>query len=100
MVNAEVRTIGANLLGGDGQLERLDQRVRCGTHLRRRRLRPVPEGQEADLLHMTDPARSPRGHAAEARRPALVRRLRGNSTPELEKSEGGAPARPVLQLCL
>ncbi len=36
VVHAVVGTVGANFLGCDSQLERLDQRVGCGTHLRRR----------------------------------------------------------------
>jgi hypothetical protein len=36
VVDAVVRTIRANLLGRDGQLKRLHQRVGRGTHLRRR----------------------------------------------------------------
>ena len=34
MVHAEVRAVGAQLLGGDGELDRLQQRVGRGAHLR------------------------------------------------------------------
>jgi len=51
VVHAEVGAIGAQRLGGHGQLDRLQQRVRRRAHLRLRRRRPVPERQEPDLLH-------------------------------------------------
>ena len=51
VVDPEVGAVGAQLLGGDRQLDGLEQRVRRGPHLGVRRRRPVPEGQEPDLLH-------------------------------------------------
>ena len=51
VVHAEVRAVGAELLGGDRQLDRLQQRVRGRAHLRLPGRRPVPERQEPDLLH-------------------------------------------------
>ena len=50
MVHAEVRAVGAQFLGGDGELDRLEQRVGRGAYLRAVRIRPVPERQEPDLL--------------------------------------------------
>ena len=52
VVHAEVGAVGTQLLGGHGQLDRLEQRVRRRAHLRLRRRRPVPERQEPDLLHL------------------------------------------------
>ena len=43
MVHAEVRAVGAELLGGDRELDRLRQRVGPRANLRVRRRRPVPE---------------------------------------------------------
>src|SRR5204863_9627032 len=50
VVHPEVRAVGAELLRGFGELDRLDERVRARTHLRVRRRRPVPEREETDLL--------------------------------------------------
>src|SRR5690606_35220828 len=43
--------VGAHLLRGHGELDRLLQGVGGRPHHRVRRVRPVPEGQEANLLH-------------------------------------------------
>ena len=43
VMHAEIRTVRAELLGGDGELDRLEQRVGAGANLRLRRRRPVPE---------------------------------------------------------
>ena len=43
VMHAEVRAVRAELLGGDGELDRLEQRVGAGANLRLRRRRPVPE---------------------------------------------------------
>ena len=63
VVDAEVRAIGAELLGRDGQLDRLEQGVGRRTHLRVRRIGPVAERQEPDALHrcrLAPPARARR----------------------------------------
>ena len=51
VVDAEVGAVAAQILDRLGELDRLDQRVRRGTHLRVGRGRPVPEREEPDLLH-------------------------------------------------
>jgi hypothetical protein len=61
VVHAEVRAVSAQFLGGDGQVNRLQQRVRCRPRLRARRRRPVPERQEANLLHQRVNASRPGG---------------------------------------
>ena len=50
MVHAEVRAVGAQLLGGNGELDGLQQRVGRGAYLRAVRVTPMPERQESDLL--------------------------------------------------
>ena len=51
MVDAEVGAVRAQLLGRDGQIDGLQERVGRRARLRLRRGRPVPEREEADLLH-------------------------------------------------
>ena len=51
VVHAEVGPVDPELLGGHGQLDRLEQGVGCGTDLRVRRVGPVAEVEEPDLLH-------------------------------------------------
>ena len=51
VVDAEVRAVGAYLLGRHRELHRLQQRVRRRDHPRARRRPPVAERQEPDLLH-------------------------------------------------
>ena len=51
VVDAEVRAVGAELLGRDGELDRLQQRVGRRADLRVGRGGPVAEGQEADVFH-------------------------------------------------
>ena len=53
MVDAEIGAVGAQFLGRHGQIDRLQQRVGGRAGLRLRRRRPVPEGEEADLLHQS-----------------------------------------------
>ena len=59
VVDAEVGAVRPELLGRDGQLDRLDQRIGRRSDLRVRRIRPMTERQEADALHLS-PARPPR----------------------------------------
>ena len=54
VVDAEVGAVRAELLGRHRQLDRLQQRVRRGPHLRVRRRRPMAEGQEPNALHVSD----------------------------------------------
>ena len=80
VMHAEVGAVGAELLGGDGQLDRLQQRVRRRAHLRLRRRRPVPERQEPDLFHepISIPGLRTRAHVVAEELEALERdRLRG-----------------------
>ncbi len=51
MVDAEIGPVGADFLGRDGELDRLQQGVGGGARLRVRRGAPVPEREETDLLH-------------------------------------------------
>ena len=48
----EVGAVAAQLLGGHGQLDRLEQRVGGGAHVGVRRRRPVSEREEANPLHL------------------------------------------------
>jgi hypothetical protein len=50
MVHSEVCAVGTQLLGRDGKLDGLEQRVGRGAYLRTVRITPVPERQEPDLL--------------------------------------------------
>jgi len=52
MVHAEVRSVGAHFLGGDGELDGLEQRIGRGAYLRAVRVSPMPERQESDLLQL------------------------------------------------
>ena len=51
VVNAEIRPVRAQLLGRDGQIDGLQERVGRRARLRLRRGRPVPEREEADFFH-------------------------------------------------
>ena len=51
VVHAEVGAVGAELLGRDRQVDRLQQRVGRRLHLRARRRRPVPEREKPNVLH-------------------------------------------------
>ena len=51
VMDAEIGPVRAQLLGGDGQIDGLQERVGCRARLRLRRGRPVPEREETDLLH-------------------------------------------------
>ena len=51
VMDAEIGAVRAQLLGRDGEFDGLQERVRGRTGLRLRRGRPMPEGQESDLLH-------------------------------------------------
>ena len=54
-MHAEIGAVRAELLGGDREVDRLQQRVGGRARLRLRRGRPVAEGEEADLFHATRP---------------------------------------------
>ena len=43
--------VGAQFLGGDGQVDRLQQGIPRRTRLRLRRRRPMAKGQKTDLFH-------------------------------------------------
>ena len=51
MMDADIGAVGAEFLGGDGQVNRLEQRVGGGAGARLRGGRPVAEREEADFLH-------------------------------------------------
>ncbi len=51
VMHAEVGAVRAELLGGDRELDRLQQRVGRRSRLRLRRRRPMAEGEEADFFH-------------------------------------------------
>ena len=51
MMHAEIGAVGAELLGRDRELDRLQQRVGRRAHLRLRRRGPMAEGEEADVFH-------------------------------------------------
>ena len=51
VVDAEVGTVGTEVLDRLGELDRLDERVRARADLRVGRRRPMSERQETDLLH-------------------------------------------------
>ena len=51
MMDAEVRAVRAQLLGGDSEFERLEQRIRRRAHLRAVRVTPVSEREKSDALH-------------------------------------------------
>ena len=51
VMDAEIGPVGAELLGRDGELDRLQQRVGRRPRLRLRRRGPMAEGEEADVFH-------------------------------------------------
>jgi len=51
VMDAKVGAIGAELLGRDGQLDRLLQHVACGSHDGLARCIPMTKGEEANFLH-------------------------------------------------
>jgi hypothetical protein len=51
MVDPKVGTVQSQLLGRDGEVDGLVEKVTRGAGLRGWGLRPVTEGQEANLLH-------------------------------------------------
>ena len=51
VMHADIGAVGAQRLGGDGELDGLRQRVGSGARLRLRRRGPVAEGEEADVFH-------------------------------------------------
>ena len=51
VMDAEERAVGAELLGGDSEVDRLQQRVGRCSSLGLRRRSPMAEGEEADLFH-------------------------------------------------
>ena len=50
-MHPEIGPVRAELLGRDGELDRLQERVGRGTRLRLRRRGPMSEGKEADVFH-------------------------------------------------
>jgi hypothetical protein len=48
---AEIGPVGASSLGGDGELDRLQQGVGARAGLRVGRRGPVAEGEKADVFH-------------------------------------------------
>jgi hypothetical protein len=50
-MHPEISPIRAQLLGRDGQIDRLQEGVGRRSRLRLGRRRPMAEGQEADLFH-------------------------------------------------
>ena len=53
-MHAEIGPVRAELLGRDGKLDRLQQRIGRRPRLRLRRRGPVAEGEEADVFHGGD----------------------------------------------
>jgi hypothetical protein len=51
VVDAEIGPVRAQRLGRDGQIDRLEERIRRRARLRLRRGRPVPEREETYCLH-------------------------------------------------
>ena len=51
MMHPEIGPVGAELLGRDGKLDRLQQGVGRRPRLRLRRRGPMAEGEEADVFH-------------------------------------------------
>ena len=51
MVDADIGAVGAELLGGDREVDRLEERVLRRARARALRRRPVAEGEKSDLLH-------------------------------------------------
>ena len=51
VMDAEIGAVGAERLGGDGELDRLLERVGRRPYLRLRRWGPVAERKEADVFH-------------------------------------------------
>ena len=51
VVDPEVGAVGTQVLDRLGELDRLDERIRAREDLRIGRGRPMPEREEADLLH-------------------------------------------------
>ena len=51
MMHAEIGAVGAEHLGGDRKVDRLQQRVGRRPRLRQRRRGPMAEGEEADVFH-------------------------------------------------
>ena len=54
VMDPEIGAVRAQLLGGDGQVDGLQERVRGRAGLRLRRGRPMPEGEESDFLHASN----------------------------------------------
>src|SRR5262249_61753198 len=51
MMDSEIGAVGAELLGRNRELDRLQQRVRRCPRLRLRRRGPMTEGEKADVFH-------------------------------------------------
>ncbi len=60
VVDAHECAVDPDLLGGDCELDRLDQRVSRGSRLRAGGVLPVAEGEEADARHAKHPTSHPR----------------------------------------
>ena len=91
-MHAEVGAVRAQLLGGDGEVDGLQQRVGRRARLRLGRGRPVPERQEADLLcrHGTSSLASGFAAVADNGRRAAVAHIRASS----RKHQGASTAWP------
>ncbi len=51
VMDAEISTGSAELVDGDGELDRLQNRVGRRARMRLRRRGPMTEGQKADVIH-------------------------------------------------
>jgi len=51
VVHPEIGPVRAELLGRDGEVDGLQERVGAGARLRLRRRGPMAEGEEADFFH-------------------------------------------------
>jgi len=52
MMDPEIGPVRAELFGGNGEIDRLQQRIGGRARLRLRRGRPMPEGEKTDLFHV------------------------------------------------
>ena len=101
MVDPEVGAVGAQVLDRLGKLDRLDQRIGRRAHLRVGRGRPVPEGEESDLLHprilRTTAVAADRVQGRRAAIPVRLPRQRGQAQPRSwrpGRRRKRCPARP------
>src|SRR4030081_412484 len=72
VMDPEIGPVRAELFGGNGEIDRLQQRIGGRARLRLRRGRPMPEREKTDLFHEVPfpfaPGLGPGFHAAIARR--------------------------------